>query len=51
MTFRHLQPGTINSTKLIAFVLMAFGILAFAYQGIGYTAAENVVAPTIVRLR
>ena len=32
-----------NTTKLLAIVLIAVGIIAFAYQGISYTSRENVV--------
>lgn len=32
-----------NTTKLLAIVLIAIGIIAFAYQGISYTSRENVV--------
>jgi hypothetical protein len=34
MTLKHLRPATINSTKLFMFLLIAFGIVALAYQGI-----------------
>ena len=32
-----------NTTKVFAFALIALGIIAFAYQGIGYKTQENVV--------
>jgi hypothetical protein len=32
-----------NTTKLFAIVLVALGIIAFAYQGISYKTRENVV--------
>jgi hypothetical protein len=32
-----------NSTRLIAIVLIVLGIAAFAYQGIGYTTRDKVV--------
>lgn len=32
-----------NTTKLLAIILIAVGIIAFAYQGISYTSRENVV--------
>ena len=32
-----------NTTKLLALVLIAIGIIAFAYQGISYTSRDNVV--------
>lgn len=32
-----------NTTKLLAIALIAIGIIAFAYQGIGYTSRDNVV--------
>jgi hypothetical protein len=31
MTLHHVRPATINSTKLLAFVLFAVGIAVFAY--------------------
>jgi hypothetical protein len=31
MTLKHVRPTTINSTKLLAFVLFAIGIAIFAY--------------------
>ena len=31
MTLKHVQPATINSTKLLAFLLFAVGIAVFAY--------------------
>ena len=42
MTLAKLEPATVNSTKVLAFLLIAVGIVAFAYQGIGYT-TRNVV--------
>jgi hypothetical protein len=32
-----------NSTKLIAIILIAIGIVAFAYQGITYRTQDSVV--------
>ena len=32
-----------NTTKMLAIVLIALGIIAFAYQGISYKSQENVV--------
>ena len=32
-----------NTTKLLGIVLIALGIIAFAYQGITYKTRENVV--------
>ena len=43
MTLAKLEPAKVNSTKVFAFVLIAVGIVAFAYQSIGYTTRENVV--------
>jgi hypothetical protein len=31
-----------NSTKLVAIILIAVGIIAFAYQGITYRSNDNV---------
>jgi hypothetical protein len=43
MTLMKLEPATMNTTKMFAILLIAVGIIAFAYQGIGYTTQENVV--------
>ena len=43
MTLAKLQPATMNTTKAFAILLIAVGISAFAYQGIGYKTQENVV--------
>lgn len=43
MTLAKLEPATMNTTKLAATVLVAVGIIAFAYQGISYKTRENVV--------
>jgi hypothetical protein len=32
-----------SATKLLAIVLIAIGIIAFAYQGISYTSRDKVV--------
>lgn len=32
-----------NTTKILAIVLIAVGVIAFAYQGITYSTHENVV--------
>lgn len=43
MTLAKVSPGSTNTTKLLAFLLIALGIIAFAYQGIGYKTRENVI--------
>jgi len=43
VTLTKLEPATMNTTKVFAFALIALGIIAFAYQGIGYKTQENVV--------
>lgn len=43
MTLTKREPATMNTTKLLAIILIAVGIIAFAYQGISYTSRENVV--------
>jgi hypothetical protein len=43
MTLAKLEPAKLNSTKVFAFLLIAVAVIAFAYQGIGYTTRENVV--------
>lgn len=43
MTLTKLGPATMNTTKLLAIILIAVGIIAFAYQGISYTSRESVV--------
>jgi hypothetical protein len=43
MTLAKLEPTTMNTTKLVAILLLAVGIIAFAYQGISYKTQENVV--------
>ena len=43
MTLAKLEPVTMNTTKLVGILLIAVGIIAFAYQGIGYKTQENVV--------
>ena len=35
--------GPMKSTAVLAIILIAIGIAAFAYQGITYTTRENVV--------
>ncbi len=32
-----------NTTKILAIVLIALGVISFAYQGISYTSRESVV--------
>jgi hypothetical protein len=43
MTLAKLEPATMNTTKLVAILLVAVGIIAFAYQGINFTTPENIV--------
>ena len=43
MTLTKLEPAATNTTKLLAILLIALGIIAFAYQGISYKTQENVV--------
>jgi len=43
MTLTKLEPSTMNTTKVLAVILIGLGIVAFAYQGIGYKTQENVV--------
>jgi hypothetical protein len=43
MTLAKVKPATMNTTKLIAIAFLAFGIIAFAYQGISYKTQESVV--------
>jgi len=43
MTLAKLEPVTMNTTKLVGILLIAVGIIAFAYQGISYKTQENVV--------
>ena len=43
MTLAKLEPAIMNTSKLLAIVLIAVGIIAFAYQGITYKTRENVV--------
>lgn len=42
MTLAKLGPATMNSTKLVAILLIAAGIVAFAYQGITYKTQDRV---------
>jgi hypothetical protein len=43
MTLAKLEPATMNTTKMFAILLIAVGIITFAYQGISYKTQENVV--------
>jgi len=43
MTLAKVNPASMNTTKLLAFVLIAVGVIAFAFQGIGYKTRESVV--------
>jgi uncharacterized membrane protein YdcZ (DUF606 family) len=43
MTLAKVRPATMNTTKVLAILLIALGIIAFAYQGISYKTQENVV--------
>ena len=43
MTLTKLEPAATNTTKLLAILRIALGIIAFAYQGISYKTQENVV--------
>lgn len=43
MTLVKVKPASMNTTKLLAFLLVALGIGAFAYQSISYTTHEKVV--------
>jgi uncharacterized membrane protein len=43
MTAAKSSPANMNTTKLMGFLLIALGIVAFAYQGITYQTRENVV--------
>jgi len=43
VTLTKVGPATMNTTKLWAILLIALGIIAFAYQGISYKTQENVV--------
>ena len=43
MTIADLEPTTVNTMKPLAIILIAIGIIAFAYQGITYTSREKVV--------
>jgi len=43
MTLAKLEPAIMNTTKLVGILLIAVGIIAFAYQGISYKTQENVV--------
>ncbi len=43
MTLAKLEPATLNVTKLVAFVLVAVGIVAFAYEGIRAESLEYAV--------
>jgi len=43
VTLAKVGPATMNTTKLLAILLIALGIIALAYQGISYKTQENVV--------
>jgi hypothetical protein len=43
MTLLKLEPATMNGTKLVAIILIAIGIIAFAYQGITYRTQDSLV--------
>ena len=43
MTLAKMGPATMNTTKVLAILLIGLGIIAFAYQGISYKTQENVV--------
>ena len=45
-SYQQLPPDPVtfmNTTKILAIVLIALGIVAFAYQGISYQSRESVV--------
>lgn len=41
MTLAKLQPATLNMAKLVAFLLLALGIAAFAFEGVRNTAVAE----------
>lgn len=43
MTLARVQPAALNTTKLVAFLLVAIGIVAFAYEGIRDKSRDYVV--------
>ena len=43
MTLAKVEPATMNTTRVLAILLIGLGIIAFAYQGISYKTQENVV--------
>jgi hypothetical protein len=45
MTLAHLEPGRMNSTKLFAFVLIALGLVAFAYHNLPDTNGQKGIGP------
>jgi hypothetical protein len=45
MTLTHLRPGRMNSTKLFAFVLLALGVMAFAYQNLPDASRVTSISP------
>jgi len=51
MTLAHLKPGRMNSSKLFAFVLIALGIMAFAYQTLPDPVKENGVGLAILPVK
>ena len=47
MTLKNVQPGTIDSNKLIALVLIALGIVIFALQSIGEKTTGNGIGADV----
>ena len=43
MTLAKLEPTTTSTTKAAGILLVAVGIIAFAYQGISYKTQDKVV--------
>jgi hypothetical protein len=43
MTLAKVGPATMNTTRVLAILLIGLGIIAFAYQGISYRTQESVV--------
>ncbi len=42
MTLAKLKPATLNTTKLVGLLLVAIGIVAFAFEGIGPIASTRL---------
>jgi len=50
MTLTRLRPGRMNSSKLFALVLIALGIMAFAYQNLPDMNREKSIVPGAVQV-